>query len=54
VEFGFELRTIFDHPTVDGGMIDVDATLLHEFFDMTSAQRVREISARSEAHIRFP
>jgi hypothetical protein len=35
-----ELRAIFDDPAVNGGVIHIHSTLLHEFFDMTGAQRV--------------
>src|SRR5882724_11729463 len=33
-----ELRAVFDAPPVDGGMIHVDPTFEHEFFDMARAQ----------------
>jgi len=38
-----ELWTVFHHPTIDRGMIDVNPTLLHEFLDMTRAERVGQI-----------
>ena len=47
VELGFELRAVLDDPAVDGGVIHVDATFLHEFLDMTGAERVCEIPTDS-------
>ena len=38
-----KLRTVFDDPTVDGGVIDVHPTLLHEFLDVACAERVHQI-----------
>jgi len=37
----------FNHPAVDGGMIHVDATFFHEFFDVTRAQRIGQIPTDS-------
>ncbi len=34
-----------DHPPVNRGMIHVDPALVHEFFDMAGAQRIRQIPA---------
>jgi hypothetical protein len=42
-----ELRAIFDDPPVNGGVIHVDPTFLHEFFDMARAQGVGDIPADS-------
>ena len=43
VEFGFKLRAVLHHPTIDRGMIDVNPMLLHEFFDIARAQWRRQI-----------
>src|SRR5262249_57345555 len=40
-----ELRAIFDDPPIDGGVIHLYSTFLHEFFDVTRAQRIRHIPA---------
>jgi hypothetical protein len=40
-----ELRAIFDDPPVNGGVIHLNPTFLHEFFDMARAQRIRHIPA---------
>jgi len=39
----FELRAILHNPAVNGGVIHVDATLEHQFFDMAGAQRIHHI-----------
>ena len=39
--------TIFYDPPVNGGVIHLHPTFLHEFFDMARAQRVRHIPADS-------
>jgi len=39
------LRALFDHPPIDGGVIHVYSTFLHECFDVTRAQRIRHIPA---------
>ena len=36
----FQLRTVLDHPPVNGGVIHMDTALEHEFFDVARAQRV--------------
>jgi hypothetical protein len=41
----FQLRTVFDHPPVNGGVIHVDIALEHEFFDVARAQRVGHIAS---------
>jgi hypothetical protein len=33
-------KGIFDYPSFDGGVIDLDPQLSQEFFDMASAQRI--------------
>jgi hypothetical protein len=38
-------RAILDSPPVNGGVIDVNPTLCHEFLDVAGAQRVRDIPA---------
>src|SRR5262249_11129268 len=43
----FELGALCDDPPVNGGVIHVHPTFLHEFFDMVRAQRVRHIPADS-------
>jgi hypothetical protein len=43
----FQLGAIFDDSAVDGGVIHVDPTFLHEFFDMACAQGIRHIPADS-------
>src|SRR5262249_43897658 len=40
-----ELRAICDDPPIDGGVIHLYSTFLHEFFDVTRAQRIRHIPA---------
>src|SRR5262249_32129576 len=40
-----QLRAVFDDPPVNGGVIYVDSTFLHEFFDMARAQRIRHVPA---------
>jgi hypothetical protein len=47
VEGFFELRAILHNPAVNGGVIHVDATLEHQFFDMAGAQRIRHIPAHT-------
>ena len=42
-----ELGAIFDDPPVNGGVIHLHPTFLHEFFDMARAQRVGHIPADS-------
>src|SRR5262249_7483495 len=42
-----QLGAIFDDPAVDGGVIHLYPTFLHEFFDMASTQRIRHIPADS-------
>ena len=39
----FQQRAIFAGPPVDGGVIDVNPTFFHEFFDVARAQRVRQV-----------
>jgi hypothetical protein len=39
----FQLRAVFDHPALDGGVVDWHPALLHQFFDLAIAQRVRDI-----------
>src|SRR5215467_13107832 len=39
----FELWAIFEHPSVNGGVIHVHPTFLHEFFDMACAQWIRHV-----------
>jgi hypothetical protein len=41
VERFFELRAVFDDPAVNGGVIQLYPTFLHEFFDVARAQGVR-------------
>ncbi len=41
VEFFLELRAVLNHPTVDGGVIELNPAFLHQFFDVARAQRVR-------------
>ena len=43
----FQLGTVFHDPALDGRMIDRHPTLLHEFFDMPIAQRIRHIPAHA-------
>src|SRR4030095_5943504 len=38
-----ELGAIFDDPSVNGGVIHLHPALLHEFFDVARAQRVRQV-----------
>jgi site-specific DNA recombinase len=40
-----ELRALFDDPPIDGGVIHLYSMFLHEFFDVTRAQRIRHIPA---------
>src|SRR5882724_9606107 len=40
-----QLRTVFDHPTVYGGVIHINTALAHELFDMACAQWIRDIPA---------
>jgi len=40
-----QLRAVFDDLTVDSGVIRVDTTFEHEFFDMARAQGIRHIPA---------
>jgi hypothetical protein len=40
----FQQRAIFDDPPVDRGVIDVNPTFLHAFFDVARAQGVGHIS----------
>jgi hypothetical protein len=40
VEPLLQLRTLCDHPPVDGRVIHVHPTFAHAFFDMTRAQRI--------------
>jgi hypothetical protein len=40
-----QLRTVFDDPPVNGGVIHVDTPIEHKFFDVARAQRVGDISA---------
>src|SRR5713101_3680451 len=39
----FQQGALFDHPAVDGGVIQLDPSFCHEFFDVARAQRVRQI-----------
>jgi hypothetical protein len=38
VKFFFQLRAIFDDPTVNGSVIEFNPSLFYEFFDVTRAQ----------------
>src|SRR5262249_45445296 len=40
-----ELRAICDDPPVNGGVIHLNPTFLHELFDMARTQRIRHIPA---------
>jgi len=38
-----ELGALFDDPSINGGVIHLHPALLHEFFDVARAQRVRQV-----------
>jgi hypothetical protein len=40
-----QLGAVSNDPPVDRGVIHLHPTLLHEFFDMTGAQRIRYVPA---------
>jgi hypothetical protein len=42
-----QLGAVFDDPAVNGGVIHLYPTFLHEFFDMARAQWIRHIPADS-------
>jgi len=44
----FQERVVFDHPPVDGGVIHVDPTFQHEFFDVARAQGVGDLPADTQ------
>ena len=50
VERLFERRAVCDHPPVDGRVIHVDPTFLHECFDMARAQWIRHRPADAGQH----
>src|SRR5215510_12463767 len=39
----FQGGTVFDHPALDRGVIDLYPALLHQFFDMPIAQGIRDV-----------
>ena len=39
----FQQGTVPDDPALDGGMVQEDPALFHQFFDMAIAQRIHEI-----------
>ncbi len=41
-----KLRTVFDHPSGNRGVIHVDPALCQEFVDMADAQRIGDIPAQ--------
>ena len=43
----FELRAIFHHPAVDGGVIDRGSTFAHELFDVAGTQGIGHIPAHA-------